>query len=190
MRTRRSQRTCACVETPNARTGRSCWFPLSIGGKTSSCRAIKPITDATSSSAEVLAASARNGFRANPSGGRDRRRIRRDGRWICPTHRTFENTPERARGRPTDASFRPAVRCSGHIARMRRKMSWIVERCPEQNNQTTSFTAPAASLQRNHSTGGGQRHLTQFFGDRHANRTHPGNKMTTGSCVVFKHSAV
>ena len=27
-RTRRSQRTCACVDIPNARTGRSLWFPL------------------------------------------------------------------------------------------------------------------------------------------------------------------
>jgi hypothetical protein len=26
--TRRSQRPCACVKTPDARTGRSCWFPL------------------------------------------------------------------------------------------------------------------------------------------------------------------
>ena len=25
--TRRSLRPCACVETPDARTGRSCWFP-------------------------------------------------------------------------------------------------------------------------------------------------------------------
>ena len=26
--TRRSQRPCTCVETPGARTGRSCWLPL------------------------------------------------------------------------------------------------------------------------------------------------------------------
>ena len=33
LRTRRSPRTCACVDIPNARTGRSCWFPFSMGGK-------------------------------------------------------------------------------------------------------------------------------------------------------------
>ena len=32
VRTRRSQRTCACVDIPNARTGRSCWFPFSLCG--------------------------------------------------------------------------------------------------------------------------------------------------------------
>jgi hypothetical protein len=32
VRTRRSLRTCACVEIPNARTGRSCGLPFSMGG--------------------------------------------------------------------------------------------------------------------------------------------------------------
>jgi hypothetical protein len=29
-RTRRSLRTCACVDIPNARTGRSLWFPVAM----------------------------------------------------------------------------------------------------------------------------------------------------------------
>jgi hypothetical protein len=33
--TRRSQRPCACMETPIARTGRSCWFPSGNDGVSS-----------------------------------------------------------------------------------------------------------------------------------------------------------
>src|SRR5688500_6639396 len=33
--TRRSQRPCACLETPNARTERACWFPSGSDGMSS-----------------------------------------------------------------------------------------------------------------------------------------------------------
>jgi len=37
-RARRSLRTCACMDIPNARTGRSCWSPLASGDDDASQR--------------------------------------------------------------------------------------------------------------------------------------------------------